>query len=132
MFDFLKSSKNNALEDVLARLDMNMSNNYKDAAQSNLKEFEQLFKELKDSGKLNEKQKLRYESLLNEYREKMKNYSHKDQKPYWVQFYEIFNKTQPIESDFDKIMRRIDGVQQAKRGECYGQIYFTFRIQANR
>lgn len=84
MFDFLKSSKNNALEDVLARLEMNMSNNYKDAAQSNLKEFEQLFKELKDSGKLNEKQKLRYESLLNEYREKMKNYSHKDQKPYWV------------------------------------------------
>lgn len=84
MFDFLKSSKNNALENVLARLEMNMSNNYKDAAQSNLKEFEQLFKELKDSGKLNEKQKLRYESLLNEYREKMKNYSHKDQKPYWV------------------------------------------------
>ncbi len=84
MFDFLKSSKNNALEDVLTRLDMNMSNNYKDAAQSNLKEFEQLFEELKDSGKLNEKQKLRYEGLLNEYREKMKNYSHKDQKPYWV------------------------------------------------
>ena len=84
MFDFLKSSKNNSLEDVLLRLNMNMSNNYKDAAQSNLKEFEQLFEELKNSGKLNEKQKMRYEGLLNEYKEKMKNYSHKDQKPYWV------------------------------------------------
>lgn len=84
MFDFLKSSKNSSLEDIISRLDMNMSNNYKDAAQSNLKEFEQLFEELKNSGKLNEKQKMRYEGLLNAYREKMKNYSHKDQKPYWV------------------------------------------------
>ena len=84
MFDFLKSSKNSSLDDIILRLDMNMSNNYKDAAQSNLKEFEQLFEELKNSGKLNEKQKMRYEGLLNTYREKMKNYSHKDQKPYWV------------------------------------------------
>lgn len=84
MFDFLKSSKNAVLEDILVRLNMNMSNNYKDAAQSNLKEFETLFNELKESGKLNEKQKLRYEEILNEYRDKMKNYSHKDQKPFWV------------------------------------------------
>lgn len=84
MFDFLKSSKNNSLEDVILRLNMNMSNNYKDASQSNLKEFEELFTELKDSGKLNEKQKKRYEDLLNEYKGKMKNYSHKDQKPFWV------------------------------------------------
>ena len=79
-----KNALNNSLEDVLVRLNMNMSNNYKDAAQSNLKEFEELFKELKDSGKLNEKQKKRYEELLNEYKEKMKDYSHKDQKPFWV------------------------------------------------
>ena len=84
MFDFLKSSKNNSLEDVLLRLNMNMSNNYKDAAQSNLKEFEELFAELLSSGKLNEKQKKRYEELLHEYKDKMKNYSHKDQKPFWV------------------------------------------------
>lgn len=84
MFDFLKSSKNNSLEDVILRLNMNMSNNYKDAAQSNLKEFEEIFAELRDSGKLNEKQKKRYEGLLKEFKEKMKNYSHKDQKPFWV------------------------------------------------
>ena len=84
MFEFLKSNKHNALEDVLQRLNMNMSNNYKDAAQSNLKEFEALFYELNSSGKLNEKQKNRYEGLLKEYQEKMKEYSHKDQKPYWV------------------------------------------------
>ena len=82
MFDFLKSSKHNGLEDVILRL--NMSNNYKDAAQSNLREFEALFYELKASGKLNGKQEARYEALLKEYTEKMKNYSHKDQKPTWV------------------------------------------------
>ena len=64
MFDFLKSSKNNSLEDVILRLNMNMSNNYKDAAQSNLKEFEELLAELKNSGKLNEKQKKRYDELF--------------------------------------------------------------------
>ena len=84
MFDILKRSKNSALEDVLQRLNMNMSNNYKDAAQSNLKEFEELLTELSGSGKLNEKQKNHYEGLLKEYKEKMKEYSHKDQKPYWV------------------------------------------------
>lgn len=84
MFDFLKSSKNDSLEDVILRLNMNMSNNYKDAAQSNLKEFEALFLQLNESGKLNAKQKERYQNILNEYKEKMKEYSHKDQKPYWV------------------------------------------------
>lgn len=84
MFGFLKSSKNNSLEDVLLRLNMNMSNNYKDAAQSNLKEFEELFAELSSGGKLNEKQKEHYEEVLKEYKDKMKNYSHKDQKPFWV------------------------------------------------
>ena len=99
MFDFLKSSKNNSLEDVLLRLNMNMSNNYKDAAQSNLKEFEELFAELLSSGKLNEKQKKRYEELLNEYKDKMKNYSHKDQKPFWVQEGYVMDKFQ-LHSEF--------------------------------
>ena len=84
MFDFLKSSKNSDLEDVILRLNMNMSNNYKDAAQSNLKELEALYTKLLESGKLNGKQKVRYEGLLKEYKESMKEYSHKDQKPYWV------------------------------------------------
>ena len=82
MFDFLK--KNKDLEELLLRLHANASNNYKDAAQSNLKEFEELFTHLNNSGKLNEKQKSKYGDLLKEYKEKMKEYSHKDQKPYWV------------------------------------------------
>ena len=83
MFDFLKPGKNSDLEDIIVRLNMNMSNNYKDAAQSNFREFEAQFYELKASGKLNLKQEAKYEALLEEYREKMQNYTHKDQKPYW-------------------------------------------------
>ena len=47
-----KSKAEKELDSIIQRLNMNMSNNYKDNAQDELKE-------------------------------KMKGYSHKDQKPYW-------------------------------------------------
>ena len=45
MFDLLKSSKHGVLEGYLERIQMNMENNYKDAAQMNLNEMEELFNE---------------------------------------------------------------------------------------
>lgn len=85
MFDFLKSAgKNKELEAVLAKLEMNASNNYKDAAQLNLAEFEELLENFKCSGKLSEKQREHYEEELRVYRERMKRFTHKDQKPTWV------------------------------------------------
>ena len=85
MFDFLKRNKTSQeLDVILKKLQMNMANNYKDAAQLNLKEFEKLLEEFKEAGKLNEKQKAYYEGELAAFREKMKNFTHKDQKPYWV------------------------------------------------
>ena len=84
MFDFLKSSKNKQLDTIIQRIRMNMENNYKDAAQMNLKEFEELLQELVNSGKLNDKQRLYYESELGAFKERMKNFTHKDQKPFWV------------------------------------------------
>ncbi len=84
MFDFLKSSRNKQLDGIVQRIQMNMENNYKDAAQMNLKEFEELLSELEQKGKLNEKQKQYYKSELGTFKERMKNFTHKDQKPYWV------------------------------------------------
>ncbi len=84
MFEFLLSSKNNKLEAVAQRIRMNMENNYKDAAQLNLKEFEKLFDELQEAGKLNVKQKAYYEKELASLKDRMKNFTHKDQKPYWT------------------------------------------------
>ncbi len=84
MFDFLKSSRNKQLDGLVQKIKMNMENNYKDAAQMNLKEFEELLQQLEESGKLNDKQRLYYEGELGGFKERMKNFTHKDQKPYWV------------------------------------------------
>jgi len=63
---------------------MNFENNYKDAAQMNLKETESLFSELSQAGKLSERQKSYYSEKLEELNGRMKNFTHKDQKPTWV------------------------------------------------
>lgn len=84
MLDFFKSSKNKQLNVVVQKIRMNMENNYKDAAQMNLKEFEEMLKDLEESGKLNAKQKAYYSRELQSFKERMKNFTHKDQKPTWV------------------------------------------------
>lgn len=81
MFHFgKKSGKNKQLDEIIGRIQMNRENNYKDAAQLNLKEFEKALKELEETGKLSEKQKFYYEEQLADLKEKMKNFTHKDQK----------------------------------------------------
>ncbi len=77
-------SRNKELDGALQKIQNNMENNYKDAAQINLKEFEELFDEMKASGRLSEAQVVYYEELLAEYQGKMKNFTHQDQKPYWT------------------------------------------------
>lgn len=81
---FFKSKSEKHLDNILLRLEMNMSNNYKDNAQDNLKEFEHAYEEYKTVGKLSEKACKYYSALLEEYRGKLKGYTHKDQTPYWT------------------------------------------------
>lgn len=76
--------KNKELESIIFRLEANMSNNYKDNAQDNLKELDKRLGELKESGKLSGKQLEKYEKLLADYKVRMKEFTHKDQKPYWT------------------------------------------------
>ena len=71
---------NKELEMIIMRIESNMANNYKDAAQEALKELEEKVM----NGDLGEKQKSHYELRLFEYKEKMKEFTHKDQKPYWI------------------------------------------------
>ena len=85
MFFFKKNSGHNRqLDEKLQRIQMNFENNYKDAAQINLREFEALYKELEQAGKLSEKQKVYYSEQFAQYNARMKNFTHKDQKPTWV------------------------------------------------
>ena len=72
------------LDEILNKIQMNFENNYKDAAQLNLKEFGLLFQELSDEGKLSEKHQAYYSDKLEELNERMRNFTHKDQKPTWT------------------------------------------------
>lgn len=79
-----KSRYEKDMDEAIKRLEMNMSNNYKDAAQSNLKEFEELFRKYCEEGVLKDKAKAAYGQKLTEYQTKMQGYTHKDQKPFWT------------------------------------------------
>lgn len=87
MFGFLKNNRkgrNRELDALIQKMQMNIANNYKDAAQINFKEFENRLKELKNSGMLNDRQISCYEEELASFRQRLKQFTHKDQKPTWV------------------------------------------------
>lgn len=81
---FVKSKYAKELDSYITRIEMNMSNNYKDNAQANLKEFEEAYNKYASEGFLSESEKEVYESKLGIYKERLKGYTHKDQKPYWT------------------------------------------------
>ena len=84
MFKFFKKAKPaQELESIIAEITMNMQNNYKDAAQSAFKELEECYHRLTEAGKLSEAQKEEYGIKITSFQERLKEYSHKDQKPYW-------------------------------------------------
>ena len=72
------------LDAIISRIEMNMANNYKDNAQSDLRELEETFGGFLTEGLLKEKDAAVYEARIKAYQEKLKGYSHKDQKPYWT------------------------------------------------
>ena len=78
-----KSKYEKNLDEIINRLEMNMSNNYKDNAQDNLRELEACLNALKESGKVKPAVIGKYENIIAGYKENMKGFTHKDQKPYW-------------------------------------------------
>lgn len=85
MLNLFRGAKTNGeLEVLVERIASNVANNYKDAAQDYLRQFEGRFEELKAEGKLNRRQMEHYGELLSDFKGKMKKFSHKDQKPYWT------------------------------------------------
>lgn len=85
MFSFLKKNQGSKqLDAIVKRIQMNLSNNYKDAAQLNLKEFEETLERLEKDGMLGEAKRVHYHELLDSLKGQMKNFTHKDQKPYWT------------------------------------------------
>lgn len=69
------------LEAVLFSLQMNMSNNYKDATQADLQKLEAVYEALKKNGELNEKQMIHYAEVIDEWHEKTKGMVYKNIAP---------------------------------------------------
>lgn len=81
---FGKTKDEKTLDEILQRMQMNMSNNYKDNAIDNLREFEESFERMCREGALKEKVRKAYGLKLEDYRCQLKGYGHKDQKPFWT------------------------------------------------
>lgn len=79
-----KSAKERELDTIIQRIEMNMQNNYKDNAQSALRKLEEALDTMKNEGKVKPSVIEKYESIVETYKEKLKGYTHKDQKPYWT------------------------------------------------
>ena len=80
---FFKNAFEKQLDEKISRIQNNFENNYKDAAQLNLKEFEAMLNEMKSSGKIKEKRIAHYENKLSDYKNQMQKFTHKDQKCTW-------------------------------------------------
>lgn len=84
-FPFAKKTlKNSRLEEILRQVEMNASNNYKDAAQASLREFESALRDLISDGVMNKAQQTYYEEKLAALKEEFKKFTHADQKATWV------------------------------------------------
>ncbi|MBR1853747.1 MAG: hypothetical protein IJ794_11515 [Lachnospiraceae bacterium] len=79
-----KSKEEKELDALIGRVEVNMSNNYKDAAQEDFKTLEETWEEMLAAGKLKWKARGQYEAVIEGYRERLVGYTHKDQKPYWT------------------------------------------------
>ena len=72
---FIKTKEEKELLLSIEKIEMNMSNNYKDAAQMNVAEVEAKLSRSTEQGNVSDE-------LREEYESNVKGYAHKDQKPY--------------------------------------------------
>lgn len=79
-----KSAKEKELDEIIQRIEVNMQNNYKDNAQAAFKELEETLTAMKNDSKTKQSVIRKYDGILDSYRETMRGYTHKDQKPYWT------------------------------------------------
>ena len=70
--------KNGELEQLLKSVNMNCSNNYKDAAKMDYEGFWKRLGEMKKTGQISDKVYAHYESEGKKLQGKMKNYSHQN------------------------------------------------------
>ena len=72
-----QKKKDPELEKLIAVMQMDMSNNYKDAAQADFRKVKECF--AGKESRLPEKQRKMYADLIREYEKSLEGYTHKDQ-----------------------------------------------------
>ena len=77
MFGLVK--KNKDIEQLLRILEMDATNNYKDAVQEDIKRIETETASQESIGKLNDNQKKHYEDILNGLKSQYQHFTHQDQ-----------------------------------------------------
>ncbi len=80
---FFRSKEEKELDALILKIDMNMSNNYKDAAQADFRKFSETLDGMLSSGVLKAAVAEKYGHIRESYVGKLQGYTHKDQKPYW-------------------------------------------------
>ena len=84
MLRLFKSKEEKDLDALLVKVDNNMSNNYKDAAQADYKNFLKRFAEYEEAGKLSDKVLAYYKPIIEDYATRLSKFTHKDQNARWM------------------------------------------------
>ncbi len=83
LFDFLKSSTDKRLDEMVERVKLNYSNNYHDDAVRSYEALETAFDNLSRNNKLNDKQIDYYNGVMKDYKEKIDKMGN-DRTAYWA------------------------------------------------
>ncbi len=83
LFDFLKSSTDKRLDEMVERVKLNYSNNYHDDAVRSYEALETAFDNLSRNNKLNDKQIDYYNDVMKDYKEKIDKMGN-DRTAYWA------------------------------------------------
>ena len=83
LFDFLRSSTDKRLDEMVERVKLNYSNNYHDDAVRSYEALETAFDNLSRNNKLNDKQIDYYNGVMKDYKEKIDKMAN-DRTAYWA------------------------------------------------
>ncbi|MBR6322963.1 MAG: hypothetical protein IKR59_08845 [Lachnospiraceae bacterium] len=71
-------------DNLIASVQMNMANNYKDAAQADFRKLKEIYEKKTEAGAYTPKLQAKYDSIMADFAAKLQFYTHGDQKPYWT------------------------------------------------
>ncbi len=81
---FFRKRRDPEMDNLIASLQMNMQNNYKDAAQEDYRKLRKMYDEKTEAGVFSMRLQAKYDELMADFGIQLRSYTHADQKPYWT------------------------------------------------